>query len=69
MSYKVFISIGKGKNKASMGSTLLKNKQAVVNWVKRNPIGNYRTHVTVTNTRTKKRIEGQKVRFQSLRNW
>lgn len=71
MAYKVFISTGKKgtKNYTSMGSTPLKNKQAVVNWVKRNPVGNYKTQVSVENTRTKKIITGQKIRFKSLRFW
>lgn len=69
MTYKVFISAGKGKNYAQMGSTPLKTKQAVVNWVKRNPVGNSKTQVIVTNIRTNKVSIGSKARFYRVGNW
>jgi hypothetical protein len=61
MSYKVFIETGRGKNYCSVGSTPLKNKEAVIRWIKKAPIGNDRTKVKVFNTRTKKTLTGDKL--------
>ena len=59
MAYKVFMKVGK----AQMGSTPLKNKSAVVRWVKTNPMGNWKTPVVVTNLRTREIISGIKAKF------
>lgn len=67
MPYEVFIEVGKGKNRATMGSIPLKSKQAVTNYVRRNPLGNYKTPVKVTNTRTNKTITKSKIYF--YRKW
>jgi hypothetical protein len=63
MSYKVFIQSGQGKNKSTSGSIPLPNKQRVSNYVKRSPIGNSRSKVSVTNTRTGKTKTGKKYTF------
>jgi hypothetical protein len=63
MSYRVFITTGKGKNYTSVGSTPLKNRQSVISWIKRQPLGNDRTKVRVTNTTTKKVMVGSKLYF------
>ena len=56
MAYKVFISTGKkgSKNYTSMGSTPLPNKARVRAWIKRNPVGNVNTEVSIKNTVSKK---------------
>ena len=56
MPYKVFISTGKkgSKNYTSMGSTPLPNKARVRAWIKRNPVGNVNTKVSIKNTVSKK---------------
>ncbi len=63
MAYKVCISTGKGKNLSRACSTPLPNKKRVVGWVKRTPIGNNSTQVSVENTRTGKVLTGRKIRF------
>ncbi len=59
MSYKVCIHSGGTRS----CSTPLPNKRRVSAWVKRTPIGNDRTQVTVENTRTGKVQTGNKLRF------
>ena len=56
MGYKVLITTGKrgSKNFTSMGSTPLSNKAKVRAWIKRNPVGNINTKITIKNTLTKK---------------
>lgn len=68
MGYRVFIEVGKGKNKATSGSTLLKRKSDVTNWVKHHPLGNYKTQCKVTNVRTGKSITNSKNYFM-LTHW
>ena len=63
MTYKIFIQTGKGKNYASMGSTPLKNKQAVVNWIKKCPLGNRNTYLEIKNLKTKQAIYDTKGKF------
>ena len=63
MAYKVCIRTGKGKNLSRACSTPLPNKNRVVAWVKRTPIGRDTTKVSVENTRTGKTVTGQKIRF------
>jgi len=62
MPYKVFISTGKrgSKNYTSMGSTPLPNKARVRAWIKRNPVGNSNTNITIKNTISKKTISMKK---------
>jgi len=60
MAYIVRIQTGKGKNRSVSQSTPLQNKQKVRKWVKRNPVGNLSTDVTIRNTRTKKTITRSK---------
>jgi hypothetical protein len=69
MAYIVTISTGRGKEKTIMQSTPLKLKEDVVRWIKRNPVGNFRTKVVLFNTLTRKRIIDSKMRFYSLKNW
>jgi len=63
MAYKVFVEVGKGKNRATEGSTPLPNKQRVCNWIKRSSLVRSNTKVRVTNTRTGKTITGTQGRF------
>jgi len=69
MSYKVLITSGTGKNKTTSGSIALKSKEDVVRWVRKNPVGNYRTKTRVEDTSNKKVYTGQKVRFKTLGRW
>lgn len=54
MAYIVRIQTGTGKNRAVMQSIPLPNKERVRGYVKRNPLGNSKTKVKITNTITKK---------------
>lgn len=69
MGYKVFISVGKGKNRTTMGSIELPNKQRVSDYIKKNPLGNYKTKVRVTDTITKEVKTGKKIRFYNPTRW
>ena len=56
MAYIVNIQTGsrtKG-NFTKTQSTPLPNKERVRKWIKRNPVGNSNTNITIKNTRTKK---------------
>jgi len=64
MSYKVRIEIGKGKNKSVSQSIPLPNKKRVVKFIKRSPFVKSNTNIKVTNTRTKKVINGKSFRFR-----
>lgn len=69
MGYKVFISTGKGKNYASTGSIELPTKERVSNYIKRNPLGNYKTKVSVYDTQSKKTKSGSKLHFYNPSRW
>jgi len=69
MAYKVFISVGKGKNLATSGSIRLSTKQDVANWVKRHPLGNSRTEIKVRDLGKRKTITGTKLHFRSVGGW
>jgi len=58
MAYIVDIQTGSRarKNYTRSCSVPLPNKDRVRNWVKRNPVGNIRTPITIKNTRTNKTI-------------
>lgn len=60
--YEVFISVGKGKNKATMGSIPL-SKEKVCNYIKRNPLVKSNTKIKVTNNNTKEVMIGTKSRL------
>ena len=68
MGYRVFIEVGKGKNRATSGSTLLKTKSDVRRWIKVHPLGNYKTPCKVTNEKTGKSITNSKNYFM-LTHW
>ena len=63
MTYKVFIEVGKGKKKATMGSIPLSNKEKVSNYIKRNPLVRSNTKIEVKNIRTGKVIKATQGRF------
>jgi len=63
MAYKVFVEVGRGKNRATMRSVPLKTKQKVFDYIKRNPLVRSNTKVKVTNTRTGKTIIATQGRF------
>lgn len=69
MGYKVFISSGSGKNRATMGSIELPTKQRVAEYVKRNPLGTYKTKVRVTDTSSGKVHVARKLTFQNPTRW
>lgn len=58
MAYIIKGSAGKGKNKATVGSIPLPNKERVRNYLKRSPLGNSNTEFTVRDTRKKKTYSG-----------
>ena len=64
MGYIVNIQTGsRGRgNFARVQSTPLPNKERVRAWVKRNPVGNVNTKLTIKNTRTNKTITKTKGR-------
>lgn len=63
MSYKVFVEVGKGKNRSTSGSVSLSNKQKVSNWIKKSPFVRSNTNVKVTNLKTGKTITATRGRF------
>jgi hypothetical protein len=66
MPYIVKISVGKGKERAVTQSIPLPTKERVRRYVKRNPLGNYRTKVIIINTSKRKRYlmtKGEASRF------
>lgn len=63
MAYKIFVEVGKGKNKSTSGSTPLPNKSRVENWIRRSPLIRSNTKIKVTNTRTGKITTGTQGRF------
>jgi len=69
MGYKVFISAGKGKNRATMGSIELPSKERVAEYVKRNPLGTYKTKIRVTNTSSGQVHIGSKLHFRNPTRW
>ena len=69
MAYKVCIVSGRGKNRAKACSIPLPNKQRVANYLKRTPIGNDNTKVSVKNLRTGKMFTGRKIRFYNPKRW
>ena len=58
MAYIINIHTGKrgSKNFTNTTSTPLSNKEKVRRWIKRNPVGNTNTKVTIKNTINKKTI-------------
>ena len=56
MAYVVRIQTGKNKNKTVTQSIPLPSKERVRMYVKRNPVGNWRTKVTIRDTRKNKTI-------------
>ena len=62
MGYIVNIQTGtrKKKNFTRVQSTPLANKEKVRAWVKRNPVGNVNTKVTIKNTKTNKIVTKSK---------
>ncbi|MEK6881276.1 MAG: hypothetical protein AABY22_16765 [Nanoarchaeota archaeon] len=62
ITYKVFVEVGKGKNKATSGSIPL-SKQKVCNWIKKNSIVRTNTKIRVTNINNKKMITGTQSTF------
>jgi len=64
MPYVVNIQTGSrsGKNFTRMQSTPLSNKEKVRAWIKRNPVGNAKTKITIKNLLTKKTLTTTKGR-------
>jgi hypothetical protein len=60
MTYKVLIKIGSGKNFAQMGSIPLKDLDDVSRWIKKNPLGNWKTKVKVEDISNNKSYHGIK---------
>jgi gentisate 1,2-dioxygenase len=69
MGYKVIISTGQGKYRARTGSLVLPNKESVAQYVKRSPLGNYKTKITVEDVSSGKIMTGRKIRFQNPVRW
>jgi len=69
MAYKVLISVGSGKNKATAGSVSLPNKERVASYVKRSPLGNYKTQIKVKDLVNKKVFTGSKAKFSVPSSW
>ena len=69
MAYKVSISIGSGKNLTRSESVALPNKDRVASYVKRSPIGNSNTKISVKDLNSGKIISGRKVKFRSPSRW
>lgn len=63
MAYKIFVEVGKGKNKSTAGSTPLPNKSRVEKWIKRSPFIKSNTKIKVENTSTGKTTIGTQGRF------
>jgi len=63
MAYKIFVEVGKGKNKSTAGSIPLPNKSRVENWIRKSPLVRSNTKIKVTNTRTGKITTGNERRF------
>ena len=66
MSYKVFIQTGSKKNKTytSMGSVPLSSRKQVIDYVRRNRVGNSRTNVNVKNLVSGKDFNYKKIAFR-----
>ena len=56
MAYIVNIQTGTGKNFCRTCSTPLSSKEKVRRWIRKNPLGNTNTKVTIKNTITKRTI-------------
>jgi|TARA_Y100000310_G_C20494540_1_gene720859 hypothetical protein len=71
MAYIINIQTGKGKNFTRTRSVPLPNKKRVRSWVKRNPVGNINTKITIRNTRTKRTITTTKGwgQYYGRKNW
>jgi hypothetical protein len=62
MAYKVFVSVGKGKNRATEGSIPLPTRSRVERWIKRSSLIRSNTNVQVT-TPKGRTIVGKPRRF------
>jgi len=54
MGYIVRIAIGKGMNRTVTQSIILPNKERVRAYIKRNPVGNINTRITIKDINTNK---------------
>jgi len=69
MSYKVYIEVGKGEEKAISESTELSSKEDVSRWVKSHPFGNINTKIKIKDLSSGKIVSGKKVRFYNPERW
>jgi len=69
MAYKVSIQVGRGINRTRTESIALPNKARVARCVKRSPVGNSSTNISVRDLNSGKTVSGRKIKFYNPNRW